>query len=76
MKHMTGNVHAPIAPTTLAATGLNPVLCRDIALKTMFRRSLSLVSELAEAICVLPPVAADLIEMARTDNLLGDAGNE
>ena len=68
MKHMTSAVHAPTPPLTLADTGLEMVLCRDILLKTVFRRNLSVASEIADALCVLPPVAMELIEMARMQN--------
>ena len=74
MKHMTSTVHAPVAPTTLADTGLERVLCRDILLKTVFRRNLSLVSEIANAMSVLPPVAAELIEICREENLIETLG--
>jgi len=74
MKHMTTDVHAPVAPTSLAATGLGRVLCRDILLKTMFRRNLTLVSEIAEAMSVLPPVVAELIEIGREENLVETLG--
>ena len=74
MKHMTAAVHAPVAPTSLAATGLGNVLCRDIMLKTMFRRNLNLSTDIAEALCVLPPVANELIEMCREQNLIETLG--
>ena len=74
MKHMTTNVHAPVAPTTLEGTGLGRVLCRDIMLKTIFRRNLALVSEIAEAMSILPPVAAELIEIGREENLIETLG--
>ena len=74
MKHMTSSVHAPVAPTTLEATGLETVLCRDIMLKTVFRRNLSSTSDIAKALSVLPPIAAELIEICREQNLIETLG--
>ena len=74
MKHMTNSVHAPVAPTTLEGTGLETVLCRDIMLKTVFRRNLSSTSDIARAMSVLPPVAAELIEICREQNLIETLG--
>ena len=74
MKHMTSAVHAPTPPLTLADTGLEMVLCRDILLKTVFRRNLSVASEIADALCVLPPVAMELIEICRENGLLETLG--
>ena len=75
MKHMTAKVHAPTAPISLADTGLEVVMCRDIMLKTMFRRNLSTVNELSEALAVLPPVAQELIDIARAENLVETVGS-
>lgn len=74
MIHTTGNVHAPIAPTTVQATGLSPVLCRDILLKTMFRQNLATASDIASALCILPTVATELVEMGRGENLVETLG--
>lgn len=74
MKHMRSEVHAPTPPLTLEDTGLEMVLCRDILLKTVFRRNLSLASEIADALCVLPPVAMELIEICRENNLIETLG--
>ena len=79
MKHMKSTVHAPVPPLTLEATGLEMVLCRDIMLKTMFRRNLSLVSDIASALCVVPTVVSELIELCRESGLvetLGVRGSE
>lgn len=74
MKHMSSSVHAPIAPLTLEATGLEVVLCRDILLKTMFRRNMSLVADLAAALSVVPPVIIELIEICRQSGLIETLG--
>jgi len=47
---------------------------RDILLKTMFRRSLSVLPEIADVLRVVPPIAQELIEAARADNLVETLG--
>ena len=74
MKHMTATVHAPTPPYSLRDTGLELVMCQDIMLKTMFRQNLTSVSEIAESLSVLPPVAQELIELARGSNLVETLG--
>jgi len=79
MKHMKSSVHAPVAPVTVATTGLELELCRDIMLKTMFRRNLTLTSDIARALCVLPPVVQEMIETCRENGMvetLGMRGSE
>lgn len=79
MKHMKSSVHAPVPPISLEATGLELELCRDIMLKTMFRRNLTLVSDIARALCVLPPVVQELVELCRESGMvetLGIRGSE
>ena len=43
-------VQPPPSPRSLADTGINTVMMRDILLKTVFRTNLSLVSEISRAI--------------------------
>lgn len=65
---MTANaspITAPARPKRLADLGLQETLLLDILLKTMFRRSLSRVSEIADALCVPPPIAQELVDLAR-----------
>jgi len=69
------NVKAPPLPASLADTGLTMVMLRDIFLKTVFRRSLSTVSEISEAICLPSQTTQDLIEIAREQKLLEAKGN-
>ena len=45
-------IQAPPAPATLADTGLSMTIMRDILLKTMFRMSLNLGSDLARVLCL------------------------
>jgi len=46
------------------------VMMRDIALKTMFRKNINEVSELARAICLPRQVTQELIDMAREQRLV------
>ncbi len=66
---------APRAPLRLEETGLELVLMRDILLKTMFRRSLTSMLDIANALCVTPPIATELVEAGRTDNLIETLGS-
>ena len=59
------NVQAPPACKTMADTGLNPVMMRDILLKTMFRMNLEMVSDLERVLAVPSRVVQDLIDDAR-----------
>lgn len=68
------SVLAPPAPRTLAETGLNQVMMRDILLKTMFRMNLDLVSEISRAICLPVPLTQELVDLARTQRLLEATG--
>ncbi len=65
---------APVAPLRIEETGLEIVLMRDILLKTIFRRSLTTLSEIAKALCINPPIAQELIEICRGNNLLETLG--
>ena len=59
-------VMAPIQPKTLAETGLNSVMLRDILLKTMFRQNLTEVGALSRVLCVPVVVTQELVDLART----------
>lgn len=75
---MKDNEHesfAPVAPMKLADTGLEAVLQLDILLKTMFRRNLTAVTEIAEALCVAVPIAQELIEQGRQETLIETLGS-
>ncbi len=65
---------APKAPRSLKETGLEVVLMRDILLKTMFRRSLTSLYDIAKALCVNPPLAQELIDLARDQNMIETLG--
>ena len=67
-------VMAPPPPKTLDDMQLPLVMMRDIALKTMFRKNINEVSELAHAICLPRQVTQELIDMAREQKLVEATG--
>jgi hypothetical protein len=69
-----GELMAPPSPRTLGDMRLPIVMMRDILLKTMFRKNIDLVSELAAAICLPIPVTQELVDMAREQRLLEATG--
>lgn len=69
------DVKAPPVPTSLADTGLSMVMLRDIFLKTVFRRHLSTVGAIAEAICLPRQLTQELIEIAREQKLVEAKGS-
>ncbi|MEE9454836.1 MAG: ATPase [Paracoccaceae bacterium] len=74
---MDGQEHdtiKPPVPLELADVGLEVTLMRDIMLKTMFRRNLSDILDLAEALCVSVPIAQELVDSARDNNLIETLG--
>ncbi len=50
------------------------VMMRDITLKTMFRKSLDLVSELSATMCIPIPVVQELIDLCRDQRLMEATG--
>ncbi|WP_114967121.1 ATPase [Alkalilacustris brevis] len=64
----------PTPPRSLAETGLPPVMLRDILLKTIFRMSLDQISDIARAICLPVPVTQEIIDIARSQQLLEATG--
>ena len=63
--------------------GLPVVIMRDILLKTMFRKIIDTVSEIAAAICLPVPVTQEIVDIARgqklveaTGTLNANSGNE
>ncbi|MEM8786628.1 MAG: ATPase [Pseudomonadota bacterium] len=65
---------APRTPLRLDELGLEIVLMRDILLKTFFRRNLTSRLEVAEALCITPPLAQELIDICRENNLIETLG--
>jgi hypothetical protein len=80
---VTGNVTPPPPPRGLTEMQLPVVMMRDILLKTMFRKNVTEVSALSRAVCLPIPVTQELVDIARSQNLLeatgtlsANAGNE
>lgn len=74
MNMIAPNVIAPIPPRTLADTGLNTVLMRDILLKTMFRTNMDTVTGLARLICLPIALTQELVDMGRSQRLIEAMG--
>jgi hypothetical protein len=67
-------VIAPPVPKRLEEMQLPIVMMRDIHLKTMFRKNVDMVSEVARAICLPTAVTQELIDMAREQRFLEATG--
>ncbi|MCE8005888.1 ATPase [Aestuariivita sp.] len=67
-------VLAPPMPRYLEEMQLPAVMMRDILLKTIFRKSVSSVSEIAQAVCLPPSVTQELVDMVREQKLLEATG--
>ncbi|WP_417628838.1 ATPase [Pararhodobacter aggregans] len=64
----------PPPPTTLEETGLPATLMRDILLKTMYRMSLTLVSDISRIVCLSFAQVQQLIDECRGEQLLEAMG--
>jgi len=67
-------IQPPPPPASLDETGLSLTLMRDILLKTMFRTSLNLISELARIVCLSFAQMQQLIDSARGEHLIEAMG--
>ncbi len=67
-------VTAPPAPKRLHEMRLPLVLMRDILIKTIFRKNLDMVSDLARAVCLPVPVTQELIDIGRDQRLIEAMG--
>jgi hypothetical protein len=74
MNMQVAGVVAPPAPKTIEAMELNPVMMRDILIKTMFRKNITEASVIAKAICLPLPTTIELIDIARSQKLLEATG--
>ncbi len=74
MNMQTGNVMAPPPPKRLEDMKLPMVMMRDILLKTMFRKNVDMVSDVAKAICLPTAVTQEIVDMAREQRLLEATG--
>ncbi|MEO0866671.1 MAG: ATPase, partial [Pseudomonadota bacterium] len=70
----TSDLIAPPAPKRLADMRLPVVMMRDILLKTMFRKSLEMVSDLSKAMCVPGVIVQELLDMCRDQRLMEATG--
>jgi hypothetical protein len=69
MNMQATGVTAPPAPRSLSAMRLSLVMMRDILIKTMFRKNVTMVTEIARAICLPIPVTQELVDLARSQKL-------
>ncbi|WP_319824570.1 ATPase [Thalassovita sp.] len=67
-------VTPPPPPSSIEDMRLPLPMMRDILLKTMFRKNVTMVSEVSEAICLPRQVTQELIDMAREQRLLEATG--
>ncbi|SHJ13552.1 ATPase [Wenxinia saemankumensis] len=67
-------VTPPPAPRSLEQMKLPLVMMRDILIKTMFRKNVSEVPEIAAAICLPRSVVQELVDLARGQRLLEATG--
>ncbi|WP_299943718.1 ATPase [uncultured Ruegeria sp.] len=74
MNMQTSSVMAPPTPKGLAEMQLPVVMMRDILLKTIFRKNVDTVSEVAAAVCLPGSVTQELIDIAREQKLLEATG--
>ncbi|MGR3461959.1 MAG: ATPase [Roseovarius sp.] len=70
----TTGVQPPPPPSRLEEMRLPVVMMRNILLKTMFRKNLDLVSEIADAICLPRAVTQELVDLSRTQRLVEATG--
>ncbi|MFD0858753.1 ATPase [Roseovarius aquimarinus] len=67
-------VQPPPPPVTIQDMRLSVVMMRDILLKTIFRKNIDMVSEIATAICLPRTVTQELVDLAREQRLLEATG--
>jgi hypothetical protein len=74
MNMQTTGVMAPPPPKKIHEMKLPIVIMRDILIKTMFRKNVDMVTELARAICLPIQVTQELVDMARDQRLIEATG--
>ncbi|MCR9108527.1 MAG: ATPase [Rhodobacteraceae bacterium] len=74
MNMQTSAVMAPPPPKRLEEMHMQPVMMRDIMLKTMFRKNVSTATAIAQSVCLPVPIAQELIDYARGQLLLEATG--
>ena len=63
MNMIVSSVTAPPPPRSMNDMALSQVMMRDILLKTIFRQSLSTLTEIARAVCLPNSVTQELIDL-------------
>lgn len=74
MNMQASAVSAPPSPTTIDDMRLPLVMMRDILLKTIFRKNVETVTEIAAAICLPMQTTQELVDLAREQRLLEATG--
>jgi hypothetical protein len=74
MNMPTTGVMAPPPPKQIHEMKLPIMMMRDILIKTMFRKNVDMVTELARAICLPIQVTQELVDMARDQRLIEATG--
>ncbi|WPZ21134.1 ATPase [Sulfitobacter faviae] len=74
MNAPTNSVLAPPPPKRLEDMKLPIVMMRDILLKTIFRKNVEMVSDLAQALCLPIPVTQEMVDQARSQRLIEATG--
>ena len=74
MNMQTTAVMAPPAHKQIHEMQLPVVMMRDILIKTMFRKNVDMVTELAAAVCLPIQVTQELVDMARDQRLVEATG--
>jgi len=67
-------VQPPPPPVTIQDMRLSVVMMRDILLKTIFRKNVDMVSDIAVAICLPRTVTQELVDLAREQRLIEATG--
>ena len=68
------DVMAPPPPKRMEDMHLQPVMMRDIMLKTIFRKNVSTATDIARAVCLPVPITQELVDYARGQLLLEATG--
>ncbi len=74
MNAPTSTVPAPPPPKRLEDMKLPIVMMRDILLKTIFRKNVEMVSDLAQALCLPTQVTQEMVDQVRGQRLLEATG--
>lgn len=74
MNMQSGAILVPPPPKRIEDVQVQPVVMRDILLKTMFRENLSTLSALARSLCLPVPITQELVDLARSQLLLEAKG--